>query len=360
MGRVAGPALAGRSALRGSAGAGSVSEDARHDLVAVRLAGSTSQLVRAGGLTLGEHQAGDPSRGPASARRLNVLHGVTRARKQPCNQGVRVPHLAGSELVTTPSQGRCRTQHAQHPLNPVRVVSNPHWAFDRLGDVREGASGPAPNFVAEEAESAEPPCSNRPLTNDTAVALRDVPDRPHFDRVGDATRVGHETSVIEIQRRPVLSRRRQPLVHASVPAHDLAARTEREPVQVKPRLRATCHTAHQDSQAPPTTNANEVNLGCQTRGTRTWIGDPSRQDAPPSPQSSERGDHPRRQAATDRSLLTGPLNPAGSPERLCATASSTDCPPWGWPLSSPRPREGGLTLVSRWSRRHTHAPLGAG
>jgi len=206
--------------------------------------GATSRLVGGGGLTLREHQARVPSRGPPSARRLDVVHGLARGRQYPRNQRVRVPHLAGSQLVTAPRQRRCHSHGAQRAVDALRVIGDPHRAPDRLGDVRKGTAGPAPHFVAEEAEPAEPPCSNRPFTNGTALTLSDVPDRPHLDRVGDVMRSQHEGRVVEIRRSPMVSPRRQPLVHASVPAHDVAARAEREPVQVKPRLRPTCDSTH--------------------------------------------------------------------------------------------------------------------
>jgi hypothetical protein len=70
--------------------------------------------------------------------------------------------------------------------------------------------------------------------------------------------VQHETGVVQIQDGPVLSPRWQPLVDASVPAHDVAARAKREPEEVDPTLRSVAHgthprqssTCHRDRQRP--------------------------------------------------------------------------------------------------------------
>ena len=136
------------------------------------------------------------------------------------------------------------SQHSQHAFDSLRVVSGAHRAVDSFGDVRDVAAGPAPHFVAEDAETAEPSGSHWPFTDDTAVVGRDVPHRAHLDRVGDVAQVQHETGVVQIHGSPVLSPRRQPLVDAPVPAHDVAARAEREPEEVNPSLGSVAHGAH--------------------------------------------------------------------------------------------------------------------
>ena len=100
-----------------------------------------------------------------------------RCAQDPGYDRVRVPHLARVEIVTAPHGRRYRWQRLEDSSGDLDIVGDPGRASDRLIYVGDPAVSPAPNLIAEDPESAEPPHSDGTLRHDTAPFPIQIWDR---------------------------------------------------------------------------------------------------------------------------------------------------------------------------------------
>ena len=132
-----------------------------------------------------------PIPGPrSSAWRHHVLHRVTRARKHPRNQRVRVPHLTGSELVHDPMSANGAPQRvlrARSTISGSSVYPAPGCRPPRRG--RERRLPPSTALRSGRGGNGRASVLRPALHERHRASLcAHVPDRPHLDRVGDTTK----------------------------------------------------------------------------------------------------------------------------------------------------------------------------
>lgn len=140
------------------------------------------------------------------------------------------------KLVAAPNWGRHERQQIEDALDNVGLVSDPHWARDRVTEVGDHPVTPASNFVAKDPEASEETTSDRSLADDAALLPSDiVNDGRHLDEVPTTARVGDERRVVEVAARTPLDQGSESLVdHPARADHSLTG-TERDPVQVQAR-----------------------------------------------------------------------------------------------------------------------------
>ena len=76
-----------------------------------------------------------------------VVRGQARSGYEPGNDGVRVPHVAGPELVTPPHGRRHGGGQVEQTAGDPRVVGELLGAPDRGPEIRDGSAGPAADLV---------------------------------------------------------------------------------------------------------------------------------------------------------------------------------------------------------------------
>src|SRR3954454_7867444 len=99
----------------------------------------------------------------------------------PRDQRVRVPHVACAELVATPRERRDVRQQREDGYHPLRIVVEALQSPPGLGEVRDGATRPAADLVAEGTEPTKAGMPDRTLAEHAPVPCRQVPHRPHLD-----------------------------------------------------------------------------------------------------------------------------------------------------------------------------------
>src|SRR4029453_15767303 len=100
---------------------------------------------------------GIPPGSAASGRWLDGVDVEVGAHDQPRDQRVRVPHLAGGDLVAAPPRCRPLRDELEEPLGDGVVLRQPLRTGDGLLDVGDHAVAPTADFVAKEAEGAREP-----------------------------------------------------------------------------------------------------------------------------------------------------------------------------------------------------------
>src|SRR3954470_17879994 len=106
--------------------------------------------------TARDEQASLPAGCAAPGRRPN-RPGVDRAaRDHPSDHRVRVPHLAGPELIASPDGSRDLRDDVEHATSTILVDGQSLRTFDGFGDVRNTPVAPEPDLVAEDPKSACP------------------------------------------------------------------------------------------------------------------------------------------------------------------------------------------------------------
>src|SRR3954471_6400367 len=182
--------------------------------------------------TARDEQPSLPAGCAAPGRRPN-RPGVDRAaRDDPGDHRVRVPHLAGPELIASPDGSRDLRDHVEHTTSTILVGGQSLRTLYRFGDVRNTSAAPKPDLVAKDPKSACPPTADRALGHDASVLSAPVVDRRLLDDVRRPGKRHLERGVVEITRRTPLQPRRDRLVHATVEPDEMPPGPERQPVQV--------------------------------------------------------------------------------------------------------------------------------
>ena len=208
-------------------------------------------------MPLSDQPSGVPAGRAPSERGSDRLDLDSCAREQPRHDGVRVPHLAGPELVASPYGRRNRRREVEQTPREFGIAGQAGRAFHRLREVRYHALAPAPDLVAKDAQAASPACADRPFSNDPALVAALISHGSHLDHEALVAGSHLERRVVQRVRRPPLESRRHCLVDATVEADRVTPRAERQPVQVDAgvdrhgraavragRLESRCHISH--------------------------------------------------------------------------------------------------------------------
>ena len=157
--------------------------------------------------------------------------------EQPRNEGVRVPHVAGAQLVATPGRGRERWGQSQYLPGDGRIGRHSPGCSYGVRGVGDDSAGPAAHLVAEEAETTEPGQSHRTLTDDAAVDWATTPGGCELKHESLGAELHFQCGVEEPLRVAVVVSRGQRLEQSTVPAHarHCIPRAERKPEQVDAR-----------------------------------------------------------------------------------------------------------------------------
>jgi hypothetical protein len=106
---------------------------------------------------------------------------MTAAGEQPGGQGVRVPHVSRTQLVTAPRQDREGGDQVQHPSRVSDIRTLALWAGDSFGHIGDVAVPPPPNLVTEEPKSAQPWEANGALKYHASILVLVAPRWSHLD-----------------------------------------------------------------------------------------------------------------------------------------------------------------------------------
>jgi hypothetical protein len=173
-----------------------------------------------------------PPRRPSTCRRLYRPGVYPAPRDHPCDDRVRVPHLTGAKLVAAPDGSWDLLRDVERPpRNPFVRTQSPR-AIHGLGDVRNVSAAAQANLVAEDPKAARPVAANGALGDDSPLAATPVVDRRLLDHVFCLGQLQLQRGVVEVARRSSLQSCRDGLVDATVEPDEVAARPERQPVEV--------------------------------------------------------------------------------------------------------------------------------
>jgi len=165
-------------------------------------------------------------------RRLDRTRVETRSGERPGHHRVRVPHLTRAQLVSTPDEWRHGPQGAEQLGDVLGPVTDAHRARDGFREVRNDTVRPAPHLVPKRPEPAQHSCADGSFAYGTVVGTRHVPDRSHLHCVRRVTLTDEQSGVEQRPRPALLVPRAEALIDSSVPAHEVASGTHRQPVEV--------------------------------------------------------------------------------------------------------------------------------
>src|SRR6056297_1470371 len=169
-----------------------------------------------------------PSGGRADPGRVDA-----RAHQQPRHQRVRVPHVAGTQLVTPPHHRGDVGHQRDHPPCEIRVAAQHHRSAHCGGHIRNRPAEPAAHLVPEQPRPSERTSPDGAFGNDTALApLR--PHRRHLHSGHCALDTHHEGGVEQLAARPVGTSGGQRLVGPTAPPDESPTRPRPpgDPVEV--------------------------------------------------------------------------------------------------------------------------------
>jgi hypothetical protein len=182
---------------------------------------------------VGHDNARPPPWRPPAGRGPDCLHGQAALGQQPGDHRVGVPHLARPQLVAAPDRAGQAANQLQQATGLERIVAEELRAGDRLVGVGDAPVAPAADLVAEHPPAAHPVAGHRALDEHAARWAVAIGDRPAvLDDVAARWHADHQRGVVEVQRSPVLQARVDGLPDAPVEAHEPAAGTQGEPVQL--------------------------------------------------------------------------------------------------------------------------------
>jgi hypothetical protein len=217
---------------------------ARQDITAHRLAAR-------------HYKSGTPPWSTPTHRRIDRLGGEAAACDKPGSRRIGVPHLPRAELVPTPHGRRNVRSQVEDPSGYIWIIRQSLRTFDRFIGIRDDSATPATHLVAEDPEASRPAASDGTLGDDAALSAVVVADGRLLDHEASLRHLHDERGVVEIARRPSLKPRCDRLEDASVQPHRMAARAEREPVEVDSSSRLCRH-------AGILTTARPARIGAKT------------------------------------------------------------------------------------------------
>ena len=179
-----------------------------------------------------DDEAGVPTGRSTSGWRLERVGVHASTLKQPRDQGVGVPHIAGVQLVSAPHGGWDGRHQIKDPLRGSEVVRDADRARYRLARIGDGASAPSTDLIAKESEPSGPSCPDRTLGDDATLSSPRVPDRRGLDDESAAGDVDLQSRVEESGSRTMLDEGFERFVDLPIQTDHVAARAQRDPVEV--------------------------------------------------------------------------------------------------------------------------------
>jgi hypothetical protein len=180
----------------------------------------------------GDDKTCAPPRSATARWRLEVAGREGCAGDQPGDHGVRIPHLARTELVASPHRNRDSRDEVEQPARGSSITGQPRRSADRLGEIRNGPTPPAAELIAKQPQPAEVATPHGTGGNDTSTRLVGVRRRREFDRVAIAGQRDDEHRVIEVASRPMPTRGFDGLEDPPVEANGATPRAEGNPKQI--------------------------------------------------------------------------------------------------------------------------------
>jgi hypothetical protein len=118
-------------------------------------------------------------------------------------------------------------------LRHERVVGYTARAFDRLVDVFNDAVAPASDLVSEGSQRPDPATADRAFADDAPLPATPIRDRSLLDHKPTVRRVDDERRVVKVATPASVKCRDDSFIDATVQSDRVAARSERQPVQIR-------------------------------------------------------------------------------------------------------------------------------
>ena len=195
------------------------------------------------------YEPGLPAGRASPCRRLNQVGVYPAARDHPRDHRVRVPHVTGRKLISTPHGSRDLPDQVEYAPRTIFVGGQSPRAVYGLGDVRNVSTEPKTDLVAEDPKSAGPATADSAFGDDAPLHPAPVVDRRLLDDERPLGDFDLERGVVEVTRRTPPHPGRQRLVDATVEADEVSTGAEGQPVQVDCGARSTCRVASQQVSA---------------------------------------------------------------------------------------------------------------
>ena len=142
-------------------------------------------------------------------------------------------HISPAASSSRPhtSAGTCGARPSTRSATAGSSVEAPR-AVDRLVAIGDVAVAPAPHLVAEDPEATRPAGADRAARDDAALAGRATGNRRLLDHVAPHSDAHLERGVVEVARLPPREACPDRLEGAAAQPDAVAARTERQPVEI--------------------------------------------------------------------------------------------------------------------------------
>lgn len=154
------------------------------------------------------------------------------SREQPRDHGVRVPHLAGFELIATPHEHWHLRYQLEESSSVKEVGGKPLRTVYRLTEIRNYTFSPEPKLVAKNPKPTGPVGAYGAFGNNATLKPAPIRNWRHLDGMATLRREDLESGVIQVLHRAIGEKGRNGLIDASVPPDKVAAGAQRDPIDV--------------------------------------------------------------------------------------------------------------------------------
>ncbi len=182
-------------------------------------------------------------------RRPEVVCRQTCAGDQPGGHRIRVPHVAGLELVAPPHRPRDSGDRVEEPARDPRIAGEPVGPADRRAEIRDAPTAPAANLVAKQPPPADVAAPDGARGDHAPVLSVSVRRGRDFDRVAIAVELNNECRVIELASWPMLARGLDGFEDPTVEPDAVTTRAQGNPIEIGGRCARCVHGHLQDSPA---------------------------------------------------------------------------------------------------------------
>ena len=168
--------------------------------VPVRLAQPGAKLVdyqRLIQLTVGHYETGAPTRCATTNWKCDLIGIDVAAGEEPGDHGVGVPHVASVEFVSSPHRYWDRRQEFEQALRTCGIGADRRGGHSRV-EIRDGASAPSADLIAENAEAAEPLQPYWSFCHNPPCFSMVIGDRGHFDGVSAFGNGDDESGMVDV------------------------------------------------------------------------------------------------------------------------------------------------------------------
>jgi hypothetical protein len=145
------------------------------------------------------------------------------------------------QLVAAPDGDGDDGDEVEYVARDAGIARQAGRPAHRRAEIRDEPVPPAAHLVAKQAQPTRVPTADGARGDDTAALLVAVRRRRELDRVTLVAHVHDEHRVVEVAARPPLPGGLERLEDATVQAHAVSARAERDPVEVDGRRAGVVH-----------------------------------------------------------------------------------------------------------------------